>query len=543
MAITVTPIAPTDGATNIELDAEVVFNIVDTVDTVDLATLDVDVTVNSITTRAIDNGDFINDYTGEFIDNGGGSDIDVVIILPIDNPRWQQNKIVTIDVNVEATPTSYSFTTKSYKLTYPDTYTNSLTLTSLPAEYSAQSSDGGSDPTFDASGMTTVPNGGTSYIENTSAGLDLDQGLLIDVEVGGIGTDTKVLEICSANQGSVGVNVDFSIGEIYLTELENKLPTGFRPLVKNDMSGQVTVQFRLSVKGSGDDLIARLYTGTIDSSKAILLKQTDGPSASINASCDHIKIGSIDVGGDPVTISKVDILNLSDPDQYYTFPTISNISLLEGSISGGDTFVMRLSDEIDIDLGTDPLVIDESVRNKSTGSGDYEVVSGRLTLSLNGSGTAEVDSIYSYSGDLPSASDISFDVSVDQNLVSNPTQLESILFAIKLSAGGDTIALEYAASISDKTFFRLIRTTGGLQTSNRSILKSSKSNFTIRILRAGKILKITVDGTTILDTSFKDGVCLLKFYTSTSSLVSYETFIENLLVKPVVTIGGQIAET
>jgi len=184
MAINYTPISPEDNDTNVSLKAEVVLNIVNTLGPVDTASLDVDVTFDAVTVRAIENGSFINSYSGELIDNlGDGTDITVVIIRPVSDPQWSEGKNVEIDVNSGAS--IYSFDTESFRFIAPETYTEDNDLTVLPVGYALQSSGGGSSPSFGGSGMTTSPGGGTSFIENTSAGLDFDQGILIDVEVHG----------------------------------------------------------------------------------------------------------------------------------------------------------------------------------------------------------------------------------------------------------------------------------------------------------------------------------------------------------------------
>lgn len=533
----VSTISPQDNDINVESDVEVVFNIT-AGSTIDLSTLIVDTTTN-IFLRAIENGEFVNNFTGEFIDNlGDGTDITVVIIRPISSPRWPSGTKVQIDISGPAS-LSYSFTVKSFRLSDPDPYTEELDLTSLPSGYSTQSTGTGSAPTFDVDGMTTNPGAdGSSFIENTSIGLDFDLGLLIDVEVFGVGENTKVLQVNNDDKGVVSVNVDFVNGEIYLSDIVNTPPPGFRPGVKNDIIGEIGVQFRLTIKNSGDNLIARLYSGVTDASEAILLKQTGGPSILKDPNIDSILIGTIE--GDSVRIPTVNILNQEDPDQFYPFPQITNIFPTTDVISGGKKFRLQFADSIDFGAGTELLAVSETFRDESSGAGSFSVDDGVLTLSLSGTGTAAVRFMRSYSGDLPSASDIRVDVSVDPTVLESPPQDEVILAAIRFLANGDTVTAEYVSDFREGSFFRIVRTSGGLQSSNFIALNSSKVNFTFRILRAGNTLSMFVDNTSILNTSFKDGVGIVELFSKSNSSINFNTEFTNFIVRPVVVIGNTI---
>ena len=551
---------PAPGAVDVALTTDITFRIASSQAAgVNISTIDVSINRGSGFEAAIIGGIFQSGFDGPqsnitpLIDSSGFDIIiDVVDPLPtsqiidvqIDADNLAQG-VPMVTVNYSFTTAivafSYTFRTETFRYIVPDTYTEELDLTSIPPGFSPQTSSPGTIPTFSTMGMTTFPNGGTSYIRRTTAGFDFDQGLLIDVEVYGIGGDTKVLQINVGNQGLISVNVDFVNGEIYLTDIINTPSQGFRPNIKNDVNGEIGVQFRLSVKGSGNGLIARLYSGLANATEPILLSQTGGPSTITGIAGNFINIGSINPGGAQVRVSKVNILNLEDPDAFYPFPEIDDFFPTNDVLTGGKTLRLRFANNIDIAAGTELLFVTETLRNESTGVGSIDVFVGSLTLSLAGIGVAAARFMRSYSGDLPSAADVSVDVAVDQDMLNMLPQNEVVLAGMKLLANGDIIRVEYVADVREGTFFRIIRSSGNLETFKIIALRSTKSSFTYRFLRAGNRLIIMVDGTPLIDTNFKDGVGIIELFTRTDTNLSFDTVFTNFRVGPVIVIGGSIA--
>lgn len=101
MAITYTPISPEDGDLNVDLNTEIVFGLVSSSGAINLASIQTEITINGVSEKAIENGVFVNDYTGEIIDNSSGSltDITIVVIRPTEKPEYQQGIIVTVGLD------------------------------------------------------------------------------------------------------------------------------------------------------------------------------------------------------------------------------------------------------------------------------------------------------------------------------------------------------------------------------------------------------------------------------------------------------------
>ena len=103
MGITITPVSPINLAANVARNVEIVFNITtDGGDTVDLTS--VDVTIDDGIMGEIDamtSGLFVNNWSGEIIDNtGSDDDYTFVFIKPIDSPIYPSG--VKIDVSITA---------------------------------------------------------------------------------------------------------------------------------------------------------------------------------------------------------------------------------------------------------------------------------------------------------------------------------------------------------------------------------------------------------------------------------------------------------
>lgn len=544
MSISHIIISPESDAVNVDLNTEVVFRIIESSGTINLSTLFVGITVGALQEIAIENGIFKNGYGGEFIDNSNGNltDITVVVIRPSESPNYQQGRKVTIDVDISAYIFSYSFTPKSYEFVFPATYTEELNLNSLPVGFTIQTTGTGTPPTYGPNGMTTVPNtSGSSFIKRNASGLDFEAGVLFDVVVkvplGSIAAQKriKVLKLSKGDQGIVSIYVDFTSKEVWLDDIVNILQIDFRPGVKDD-----DLFFRLSVKGAGENMVARLYSAKESFIDPPLMKQTGGPSILMPISIDSIDLGSIEPGDADVLVSSVKILLNKDPDTYYPFPQISKISPKSDILSGGKTFKVEFVSEIDIDAGSSLLFTDDEFNDESTGAGSINVQTGTLTLASSGIGKAMARMLRSFSGDLPSGADISTRIRVDQDVLLHPPQADIILAGVEIRANGNILAIELVTNIVENAFFKIRAISGNITTLNKKILATQKNDFIVRFIKAENQIRILVDGITLIDTSLKDGPGIVKYYAETTEDISFTTQISDIVIRPVIMIGDSI---
>jgi len=548
---------PAPGETDVGIGTQIKFRVASNpIGGVDVATIDVSIDQGSGYEAAIIGGIFQAGYSGPgsvVAPIGDGSGYDVTIV-PEDPLQTSQVIAVRIDADndlqgttmpqvnytFETTPYAfiYSFVPQTFQFIFPAVYTEEVDLSSLPSDFTIQTSGTGSTPTFGVGGMTTVPNAaGTSFIRKNAAGLDFETGVLFDVVVsaGAVVGKTKVLRLLRGEQGVASVSVDFSTHEVWLDDIVNSPPYDFRPSIKGD-----SLFFRLSIKGTQDNLVARLYSGKEDFVDPYLLKQTGGPSSVVPAAVDSIELGSIVSGDKAIVIKSCKMLLDENPDAYYPFPQISNILPTSDELSGGETFKVEFASDIDIGAGSELLFVDDGVNDESTGAAGINVKSGILTLSTTGIGSAMARMLRSYSGDLPSGADISIDFEVDANIVSSPPQSEVILAAMEMRANGVVLAIEMVADIVNRAYFRALLTNSGIPTINKKLINTQKSQFSIRMLRAGKQIKIYIDGVNLINTSLKDGPGILRFYNKTITDRSINTKISNFTVRPVVVIGDSI---
>lgn len=543
MAILISATSPINGEIDVPLNTEIVFRIIKDSGPIDLNSLNVVLDDGVLPEEPIINGVFSNDFDGEYIDTLGDlSDVTVVIIRPSDKPQYQSGREITVNIDVEiSTILVYSFTPQTFQFTFPVTYSEELNLSSLPSGYTIQTSGTGSSPTFGSEGMTTIPNAsGTSFIKKNAAGLDFEIGVLFDVVVSaGITTGkVDVLRISKEEQGIISVAVDFDNHEIWLNNIVNTLPFDFRPSIKGN-----TVFFRLSVKGTQDNLIARLYSGKEDYVDPYLMKQTGGPSITVPVTGDSIDIGSIIINNAPVIVKSFKVLLNENPDIYYPFPQISSIYPISDELSGGETFKMEFENNIDLDAGSELLFLDDVINNESIGSANMTVKSGVLTLFTTGIGSSIVRMLRSYSGDIPSGADVSVDFEVDSDIISNPLQDEVILAAMELRSNGVILAIEMVVDIINKAYFRVLLTNSGILVLNKKLMNTQKSNFTLRMIRAGNQVAVLVDGINIINTSLKDGPGIIRFYNKITLNRSISTEITNFTVRPIIMIGDSIVNT
>lgn len=540
MAITFSVISPENGETNVSLNTEVVFRMISDSGPINLNNLNVTFDDGISTEDPIISGVFSNNFSGEYIDNSllsDLSDVTVVIVRPSDDSEYQSGVEITVDIDIVYIY-SYSFTLQTFQFTFPNTYSDELDLSSLPPGYTIQTSGTGSSPTFSIGGMTTIPGAsGTSFIKKTTAGLDFETGVLFDVIISaGITTGkVNVLRVSKEGQGIISVAVDFDNHEIWLNDVVNVLSSNFRPGVKGS-----SVFFRLSIIGTQNDLIARLYSCKEDYSDTCFIKQTSGPSAVIPISDDSISIGSIDDGDVPIIINSFKILLNENPDVYYPFPQISDISPTYDELSGGKIFKVEFENSIDLNAGSDSLLSDDIINDESTGSANISVGSGILTLSTTGIGSSIARMLRSYSGDIPSGADISVDFEVDSGIISNPSQDEIILAAMELRSNGTILTIEMISDIVNRTYFRVLLVNSDILVLDKKLINTQKSNFTIRMIRAINQVKILIDGIDIIDTSLKDGPGIIRFYNKVITNRSIDTKITNFIVRPVIMIGDSI---
>lgn len=542
---TQTSINPVAGTTNVSRDTEIVINLSGVVD---INTLNVSV-ANTIfpDPEAIVLGSFVNEWTGEIIDIGGGV-FRIIIIRPARVHLWQQGTkfIVTGDVDSSGIPgTNFTTIVLDFSTPLDADYTEVLNLTSLPSGWANQTSGTGSTPLFSSSGMDTRPGAsGTSFIRKNAFGLDFDQGFLIDITAelpspsqNPGGTINKVVRVVKGGQGIVSLSLDFVNGEIWLTDVVGITTTGFRPA----LSG-TEVTFRLSIKNSGEDLIARVYAGTTGSDTAPLLQQTLGPSLSTSGSADCVDIGSLNTGDKDIRIVSAKILNLSDPDIFYPFPTITNIKPISGQLSGGENLRVDLARNIDLNLGDELFFSQENIRDDSTANASIDPSLGELDLILQNTGTGEASATYIHAlnGDIPSGIDVQFDIGADQTLINQPPSDEVVLAAAELKSTGDSLAIELVSDAGEGKFFRAVQKSNNIEILTTKVIDITQANHTLRFTRAFNKLIVCVNGVPAFDTSLKQGSGILRFYSRSDTLaVSLTSKITNFIVRPVITVGGE----
>lgn len=541
MAITFTNISPVTGSIGAELNTEIVFNLVSDGPAINLSTLIVDINSGVNQERAIENGSFVYNFTGEIIDNSLGAltDITIVIIRPISNPEYFQGKQINVVIDIEIYNFSTYFTTKTYQFVIPSSYTEILDLTSLPSGYTLQTSGTGTPPTFGIGGMTTFPNAaGTSFIKKNAAGLDFNNGVLFDLIIEpGIAAikRTKVLRLCRNDQGLVSVVVDFTNNEIWIEDVLGVPQETFRPVVKGD-----ELFFRLSVKGSNENLVARLYSSENILIDIPLLKQTAGPADQLPICINAIDIGSVESGDADIIIKNVNIILDENPDIYYPFPNISRISPDSDVLAGGDTLKIEFTPEIDAGAGSSILIGENEFLDESTGGGSVTLSNRNLLLNVNGVGSAAAKMIRSFSGDRPSGSDIYSYFEVPSALISKPPQTETILAGIEFKSNGDILQIQFVSSTLRRTTFRVKLFNSGVLVLDKYALTSSKSSFYMRLIRSINRIQALVDSSVVIDSPFKDGPGILKYYAEAATSLNFQSKVTEISVLPVIMIGDTV---
>lgn len=535
-------ISPTSGATDVARDVEVVIQFSGVVD---INTLNIAITGTVFAvTDVIVSGAFVNEWTGEIIDNGGGS-YTVVIIRPIRVPRWKQGTSFIINGSLDGPAiTGGIFTTVVLDFAIPAIYSNELVLTSLPAGWANQTSGTGLIPLFSGTGMETRPGAaGTSFIRLASASLNFFQGFLIDIEAElptSSPAELKIIRVNKGGQGLFSVNLSMdpaSGGEIWIEDVVGKTTTGFRPAVAGE-----TVTFRLAIKGDtvASDIVARLYAGTTNSDTAPLLQQSLGPSENNTGVLDCIDIGSLESGDDAINIVSAKIDNLNDPEALYPFPSITNIKPTSGELSGGESLRIDLQENIDLNLGDELFFNTNSLRDDSTGAGSIGAALGNLSLVLSGGGTGRAAATYinALNGDLPSGVDFQFNFTGDNIVLTSLPFDEVVVVAAELASAGDSLAIELVADAAIGTFFRAVQKTNNVEILSTKILDVTQAGHVLRFTRAFNNLVVCVNGVPVFDTTLKQGSGILTWYSRTDTLsVGLTSTVSNFIVRPVVTIG------
>ena len=437
---------------------------------------------------------------------------------------------------------NYSFTTKLLSFGVPPTFTEELVLTSLPGGWTNQSAGSGSSPTFAAGGMTTVPGAsGQSYIQQTAAGLDFDSGFLIDIVAAVPPASTapikkmKVLEVFKGGEGLASVFIDFTNNEIWLGDLVSATNVGFRAGVKDD-----GVNFRLSVKGIGADLVARLYSTKEDATTRPILQQTLGPSTSLGAAEDLINIGSIETGDADVLVKSVKILKGSDPDVYYNFPTISSINPTSGSVSGGEPFEVNTTLGLNTTFGSDNFANDERIVDDSTGSASVSVVDNEVLLALTGIGTAQARYMNTFSGDDPPGCNLTVGMEVGSAKITTPPQIELVLGAFEFRAGGHTLTAELRSDSTNGVRFNVKLDENGTTAVDKDVLTTANTTHTFNIVRAKNMLVFSINNQAVLGCVFPPSAGVLAMYAKSTVSETITTKFSNLRVRPILLFGDVI---
>lgn len=542
MAIVYSEVLPQDGDINVDLNTEIVIKAVDSVP-ITISNINVTIAINEIpATDIILNGVFVNGWSGEYITitpPGDGSELYIVITQTDSSPTMGEGafSIVTAGALI------VNFGLLSYKLTFP-AYTEIVDISAIPgAGWTNQFAGTGSAPSFGGGFLTTNPGAaGSSYIQKTAYGLDFANGFLIDIFISGNGVTQsfKLIEVFKGGEGLVSVVLDWANDEVRLNDVVGIPLQGFNPI----LYAQAALEIRLSVKGVGNDLIARLYIDDIVTYEGVLLKQTLGPSTSLGTVEDYISVGSIDVGDGPVAIIANLIRNGLDPDDHYAFYSINSVTPLINEVGGGNKITSILNREIDTSLGSYDFSSLNKIVDTSTGVGNISVVSNKLRMELvAGIGEASAKLTHSYSGDLPSGTAISLDVEADATLVTTPPQSDVVLAGIEFKADGMTAILELISGLVNGVRFRLLLTNQTGTILDRDVLSVTSASHSIKILRFGNQLIFSIDNQEISPLGISDGVGLLRLYLISTTAISAVTNFANLSSKPVFAIGSKLVET
>lgn len=103
MAIQIEQISPLSGETNVELDSEIAVRVYEDGGTpLNLSSLDVTVDAGEGSVLAIDNGAFVNSWTGEITDLTpfNNSNLRVVVIRPKSSPNFLEAQQVDVTIDV-----------------------------------------------------------------------------------------------------------------------------------------------------------------------------------------------------------------------------------------------------------------------------------------------------------------------------------------------------------------------------------------------------------------------------------------------------------
>jgi len=460
------------------------------------------------------------------------------------NQIVNENCLVMFDLGLKTLETeSFKFTTETDTFGSPETFTESNFLTTLPSGWTTQASGTGSAPTFSGAGMLTNPgSNGASYIEKTGFGLDFDIGFLFDLipRVNVSGGKLKILEAYKGGEGLVSVGLNFDTQEVWLSSVKGEVGTGFRPGTADGSTPGDTF-LRLTIKGVGDDLIARLFVGSplLSSNTPVLLQQTLGPSVSLGTTEDYVRFGSIDTGDNDVLIIIYAFLSPGDPDPYYPFININDFTPPTSDINGGDTILVNLDNTtLNINAGSEDFNDDNFIIDESIGSANTSVGSGQADLNLTGIGTAALRFMNALSGGMPSGADISVDVSADSSVITNPrTTNDAILAALEYKATGFSVALELVSNISAGAFFRVVDSSGSVT----RISRVTAGDHNLRIIRADTQLIVVLNGIQVYEAKFRTGVGIVRLYAESINAITTTTTFTNFTVSPVVMIGNKVA--
>jgi hypothetical protein len=562
MAIITTFVSPNDASTNNSVSTEIVINIQDTVDSLNLTTVDIDVDDGSLT-NVIISGVFANNWTGEIINNNPGPDDEYtfVLIRPTSDPLYPEDQEVNVDISAEATPNSFSFSTESKSVISP-TYTEELDLSGpgVPSGWTAFSSGTGSNPTFSGS-MTTDPGAsGKSYIYKASYGLDFVNGILIDFTISnssinmGSGSDSlkSILELNLGGSGEIFLQIND--GSDPVIKFKNS-DTGI-PLLFNE---SLEVRIRVSVKQVENKFLARLYIGYDNTNNrtitSFVLQQTI-EVLYVGGILDIITIGSIDDTSFDLTFSKINIKNGSDPDIYYATTISEAISISESTVDGGDKLLIH-GLNLAADIITPTLNDDTWISDLSQGTGSSILVSNNeLDLIIDGATASANDRAIAkfaipLSSDTIGGIDLKFNIEVDQTLISILPGFDVIIFGLELKIGNKEFVLELLSNIVnlnalfkiyEKTGSDIVTNTAGTTIFNQDLISITTKDHIIRLVNVGNNITLFINNQYQLSLGFSDDSAILALYTKTAQAQSVSTKISNFIIKPLVLFGDKFVD-
>jgi hypothetical protein len=368
----------------------------------------------------------------------------------------------------------------------------------------------------------------------------------------GSGSDSNVtIANIISDTNDVNINVELNAGpnpEIGLstTSAKSRIPL--------PLGDPAKIRVRLVLMNDGSNYIAKLFVGFDNNTgrtETISILQQTTYGSSYSGSLNTFRIGNISGSTYSITYSKISILNASDPDVYYKVPLINNVIPSEGELAGGDKIVILGSDLdnkiVDVDFSDLTWISD-----LSQDGGNISVASNKLELNLLSGGNPNIRGIarfgFPLASDFIGGSDLTFDIEFNNLLLTNKPSFEVILFAAEIRIGTTSFIIEFVTSTSigsiirifNKSGYDVIGLTAGTILFQQELEDIDKNEYTVRIILIGSVAYLYLDGAFKFKNGIDSGPAVINIYNKSSQPIDLTTYISNLILRPVVTIGNNI---